>query len=128
MTRGAPICFPAGTAIATPDGDRPIETLAAGSRRAVVVRRTAARRCAARVLDVKRRRAHELLELTLADGRTLRVSANHPLFVPARDDWVRGRRAAARATELGVLADGKLVSVAIERGREPRRATSTSST
>src|SRR4030095_4534467 len=30
--RGAPICFPAGTPVATPDGDRPIETLVAGSR------------------------------------------------------------------------------------------------
>ncbi len=110
--RAAPICFPAGTAIATPDGDRPIETLAAGNR----VLSWSAERGApvpARVLDVKRRRTHELLELTLADGRTLRVSANHPLFVPARNDWVAA--GALRAgDELGVLADGKLASVAIK--------------
>ena len=68
----------------------------------------------ARVLDVKRRRAHELLELTFADGRTLRVSANHPLFVPARNDWVAAGELRAGA-EVGVLADGKLVSVAIKQ-------------
>lgn len=111
--RGAPICFPAGTAVATPDGDRPIETLAAGN---LVLSWSADRGAVvpARVLDVKRRRAHELLELTFADGRTLRVSANHPLFVPARNDWVAAGELRAGA-EVGVLADGKLVSVAIKQ-------------
>jgi intein/homing endonuclease len=66
------------------------------------------------VLDVKRRRAHELLELTLADGRTLRVSANHPLFVPARNDYFAAGDLRA-GNELGVLKDGRLAPVAIKQ-------------
>jgi len=109
---GMSICFPAGTQVATPDGERAIETLAAGD----LVQSWSADRgapVAARVLDVKRRRAHELLELTLADGRTLRVSANHPLFVPARNDWVAAGELRV-GDELAVLAEGKLASVAIK--------------
>ncbi|HMF39050.1 MAG TPA: Hint domain-containing protein [Polyangia bacterium] len=109
---GREICFPAGTPIATPDGDRPIETVAAGSR---VLSWSIDRGApvAARVLDVKRRRAHELLELTLADGRTLKVSANHPLFVPARASFVPAGELRA-GDQLGVLTDGGLAPVAVK--------------
>jgi hypothetical protein len=110
---GGQICFPAGTPIATPDGDRPIEALAAGSpvlswsaERGVPV--------TARVVDVKRRRAHELLELGLADGRVLRVSANHPLFVPARGDWVAAGDLRA-GDQLAVLTEARLQPVAVAR-------------
>jgi hypothetical protein len=108
---GTEICFPAGTMVATPDGDQAIETLAAGS---LVVSWSSDRGApvTARVLHVKRRRARELLELTLGDGRTLRVSANHPLFVPARADWVPAGDLRA-GNRLGVLADGQLSPVAI---------------
>ena len=110
---GNSICFPAGTPIATPDGDRSIEALAAGSH---VLSWSAERGAtvAARVLAVKRRRAHDLLELVLADGRTLRVSANHPLFVPERDDWVAAG-ALRPGDQLGVLAGDHLVPVPIEQ-------------
>ena len=110
---GEPTCFPAGTPIATPDGDRPIEALAAGSpvlswstERGVPV--------TARVLDVKRRRAHQLLELALADGRALRVSANHPLFVPARGDWVVAGDLRA-GDQVAVLTEARLEPVAVAR-------------
>jgi hypothetical protein len=110
---GNPICFPAGTAIATPDGERAIETLTLGSQ---VLSWSAERGAtvAARVLAVKQRRAHELIELILADGRMLRVSANHPLFVPERDDWVAAG-ALRPGDRLGVLDRGHLASVPIEQ-------------
>jgi intein/homing endonuclease len=66
----------------------------------------------ARVRAVKRRRAHELLEIALTGGRLLRVSANHPLFVPARGDWVPAGELRA-GDRLGVLTDGRLAPVAI---------------
>jgi intein/homing endonuclease len=66
------------------------------------------------VLAVKQRRAHELIELILADGRMLRVSANHPLFVPERDDWVAAG-ALRPGDRLGVLDRGHLASVPIEQ-------------
>jgi hypothetical protein len=110
--RGEPICFPAGTPIATPAGDRPIEELTAGS---AVLSWSIARGApvVARVLAVKRRHARELLELTLADGLTLRVSANHPLYLPARADWVAAGELRP-GDRLGVLADGRLAPVAID--------------
>lgn len=109
---GLDICFPAGTPVATPDGERPIEELTAGSLVLSWSTEDGAP-VAARVLDVKRRRARELLELKLADGRTLRVSANHPLFVPAQADWVPAGELRV-GDRLGVLAEGRLAPVAIE--------------
>jgi hypothetical protein len=108
---GQPICFPAGTPVATLDGDRPIETLAAGD---LVLSWSMDRGAPveARVIHVKRRQARELLELTLDDGRALRVSANHPLYVPARADWVPAGDLRA-GDRLAMLADGRLVPVAI---------------
>jgi len=110
--RGVEICFPTGTPIATPEGDRPIEEIAAGDRvlswsidRGAPVE--------ARVTRVKRRHARELLELTLAGGRTLKVSANHPLFVPARADWVPAGEL-RRGDGVAALAGGRLAPVMIE--------------
>jgi hypothetical protein len=109
---GEPTCFPAGTPIATPDGERAIEELAAGS---TVLSWSIDRGApvAARVAAVKRRHARELLELTLGDGRTLRVSANHPLFVPARADWVPAGELRP-GDRLAVLTDGRLAPVDID--------------
>jgi hypothetical protein len=109
---GEQTCFPAGTPIATPDSERAIEELTAGS----AVLSWSAERGApvvARVVDVKRRHASELLELTLGDGRTLRVTANHPLFVPARADWVPAGELGP-GDHVGVLSDGRLTPVAID--------------
>lgn len=79
-------CFPAGTLVSTPTGDRPIEDLRPGDAvlswsveegRAVV----------AHISRTKVREADLVLALALADGRTLRVTPNHPLWQPARAAW-----------------------------------------
>lgn len=93
-------CFPAGTLVATPDGDRPIESLKVGD--AVLSWSVAeGRAVVARVSHAKVREADLVLALTLADGRTLRVTPNHPLWEPARAQW----------TLAGDVAVGDLLAV-----------------
>jgi hypothetical protein len=84
---GLSVCLAAGTLVSTPDGDRPIETVAAGDS---VVSWSAERgeRIAAEVVRVKQRRTQAILTVRLADGRSLRLTGNHLVFAPARAAWI----------------------------------------
>jgi hypothetical protein len=78
-------CLPATALIATPDGDRPIDELAAGDT--VWSQDANGARVAAHVLIVRPvpvPRDYQLVEITLADGRAVRASAEHPLAGNAR--------------------------------------------
>ncbi len=76
---GCPICLPEDTRIATPQGDRPITTLAIGDE--IWTLDEHGRRVRARIIHVGSTpvgRAHQLVQATLADGRVMRASAGHP--------------------------------------------------
>ncbi len=77
---GCPRCLPPQARIATPDGDVAIAELAVGDR--VLTLDDAGRRIEARVLAVVSRPAradHALVRVTLADGRVLTGSPEHPV-------------------------------------------------
>lgn len=78
--KGESPCFAAGTLVATPLGERAIETIVAGD----LVTSWDGTLVTARVTHTKRRRA-ELLVIRFADGQALRVTDNHPLAV--RGGW-----------------------------------------
>ncbi len=78
-------CLPPTARIATPDGDRAIDALAVGDP--VWSQGADGARVVAHVQIVRPvavPRDHALVELTLADGRTVRASAGHPLAGNAR--------------------------------------------
>lgn len=84
---GRPTCFVAGTPIATPSGNTPIEALVPGD----LVRSWSVeegRMVTARVTYVKTRTVAAVLEVQVADGRSLRLTANHPLESPSRGAWI----------------------------------------
>lgn len=95
-------CFPAGTPVATPDGERPIETLRAGDRAYAVDPVTGAL-IETVVAGSHRRAGQALLSAVLADGRAIRATKEHPFWDPdAREyrplgRWVAGQRMLARA-------------------------------
>jgi intein/homing endonuclease len=88
-------CFPAGTLVRTPDGAVPIERLEVGDP----VLAWDVEKGAAAVASVVATHVHEsdpdLLTLTLADGREIRATADHPFWRPEAKSW-------ARADELAV--------------------------
>jgi hypothetical protein len=72
-------CLPEGAMIATPDGDVPVTRLEVGDP--IWTADAAGARVASRVArvgSVERTGRHEVVELTLADGRVVRASAGHP--------------------------------------------------
>jgi len=75
-----PICLAPSTLIATPDGPRPVAHLRAGDP--IWTTDPTGRRLAATIRavgSVAVPPAHRLVELVLADGRSLRASPGHPL-------------------------------------------------
>ena len=77
---GCPRCLPPGARIATPDGEVAISELAVGD--AVVSLDEAGRRIVARVVVVSStpaRVGHTLVRVTLADGRVVAASPEHPI-------------------------------------------------
>jgi hypothetical protein len=94
-------CLPAAARIATPDGDVPVSELAVGDAVWSVDARGA--RIEARVLAVSSvpvLEPHEVVEVVLADGRTVRASAGHPLAGPGT----------VGALALGATLDGSTVT------------------
>jgi len=76
-------CFPAGTKIATPEGDKNIETIREGDQvhNAIGV---------GTVLKAGKRKAKELINLRLSNNKQITVTPNHPFFtdvgwLPARN-------------------------------------------
>ena len=91
---GCPRCLPAATRIATPDGDRDIAELAIGDP--IFTLDDAGHRIAARVLWIGTTRiagGHQMVRITLADGRVVSGSAPHPdASGRALGDLARGDR------------------------------------
>ena len=108
---GNPVCFAAGTPVLTPDGPRPIEAIAVGD---AVLSWSAERGgpVVAKVVRTKQRPAHEILRLELADGTLLRLTRNHPLFVPGRDSWIPAGDLRA-GDRVAVLAVDRLIPVEV---------------
>jgi hypothetical protein len=81
------VCFAAGTPIATPGGEQPIEIIEVGDLVwAFDVERDV--RVVARVSAVHRHEDAAVGRLTTGDGRTLRATPNHPIYVRERAGFV----------------------------------------
>lgn len=104
-------CLVAGTPITTPYGDRPIESLVPGDLVTSWLPQEG-RLIMARVTRVKQRTVASVLELRLADGRSLRATDNHPLFSPTKQEWIPAGQLRAGDT-LGILAGTEVHEVTI---------------
>lgn len=67
-------CFVAGTPVLTPEGDRPIEEIRAGD---MVMTHLGPRR----VIRTMQRSTTHLVEMRLSNGRTVKTTRSHPVFV-----------------------------------------------
>lgn len=111
-------CFPAGTLVRTPDGAVPIERLKVGDQ-VLSWDVEAGKTTVAAVVDTH---VHEsdpdLLTLTLADGRKIRATPDHPFWRPGSMDWVRAEELVV-GDALAVFPDGAAaeapVAVKLER-------------
>jgi hypothetical protein len=114
-------CFTADTPVLTPGGPRPIAAIGVGDAVVSWSVDGVASDVVARVVRVKERAAAEVLALTLADGRVLRATPNHPLYSVARGDFVPagelsvGEVLAVRGDD-GALAPLELAAIAHEPG------------
>ncbi len=108
---GEPPCFAAGTPIATPEGEVPIEDIAPGDR---VVTLRAGRSVVVPVVATKSREVKRLVVLEVG-GVTLRLTPEHPLRRSGA--WVE-----ARELSVGDLVETKdgfapVRAMSLERGR-----------
>jgi Protein of unknown function (DUF1592)/Protein of unknown function (DUF1588)/Protein of unknown function (DUF1595)/Hint domain/Protein of unknown function (DUF1585) len=104
-----PLCFAAGTSIATPTGPRPIEQIEVGqevlgydeTRQLVVVRPVTARM----------RHADALVgQLVLGDGRTIVSTPDHPIYVSTEGRYRPASELATGAELLSLFDTGRLSS------------------
>ncbi|MGE3165258.1 MAG: Hint domain-containing protein [Planctomycetota bacterium] len=86
---GGPMCFPAGTLVATPEGDVPIEEIAAGCvvygydvETGQVVERE--------VVQVFRNSTRLWVEIVF-DGETLVATPAHLVWVESQRDWIEAK-------------------------------------
>lgn len=66
----------------------------------------------ARVTRVKRRTVASVLELRLADGRSVRATDNHPFWSPTKQEWIPAGQLRA-GDVLGALAGPEVQDVTI---------------
>lgn len=104
--RGEGPCFVAGTMVMTPSGPKAIERFEVGD--AIVSWSPTDGEVVARVVAVKPRVA-AVMTLTLADGRSVTVTPNHPLWSPSRNAW----------TPAGEIALGETLAVRVGAGLVP---------
>lgn len=95
-------CVAAGTRVATPHGWIPVEHLQPGD--AVLAVDVAAGRLVATTLTAVRRARRECLALA-CDGRTLRVTPDHPIYAPEARGFVDAGRAALGQVARVLLVD-----------------------
>jgi superfamily II DNA or RNA helicase len=86
-------CFVAGTLVATPQGERPIEQLETGD--AVLTSDGAMR-----IKRLVRNTTTQLVEVKLGNGKTIRCTPDHPFFTDA--GWVCAKNLAGRRLISGV--------------------------
>lgn len=86
-TVGCSFSLPAGAMVDTPNGQRPIESIAAGE---LVWGRFNFGRSVARVIASTAHWKEEgLVRVRLSDGRELRMTGDHPVYSVDRSTWVR---------------------------------------
>jgi len=94
-------CFVAGTLVATPLGRRPIEQLEAGDK-------VLTSDGVMRINKLVRNTTHQLVEVKLGNGKTIRCTPEHPFFTDA--GWVCAKNLAGRrlisGAELSCLRAG----------------------
>jgi hypothetical protein len=79
-------CFEEGTPIATPDGDKPIESLSPGAR--VTSFDLTTKRLVTSSVTRAKERTGNVARLTLSNGATFAVTANHPFYSVAKERWI----------------------------------------
>ncbi len=96
-------CFAVGTPIATPSGTTPIEKLSVGDW-VMAYDEVTHRVVPAPVVRTFRHEGHRVGQLGLSTGETLRVTANHPVYLPDRLAYVDAGTvsSASRLLQLGV--------------------------
>jgi hypothetical protein len=106
-------CFARGTPIATPDGERPIETLQVGD---VVWAFDVAQqeRVQRRVSEVHRHEASALGRLITPDGRALLVTDKHPIYVQERAAFVPAGELDTGETVIGLDAADQLIAAPMQ--------------
>jgi hypothetical protein len=107
-------CFAAGTPIATPDGSTAIELLSVGDW-VMAYDEVTHRVVPAPVVRTFRHEGQRAGELKLASGETLRVTKNHPIYLPDQLEYAEAGAVSA-ASRLIRLRPGKEVSSAIAEG------------
>lgn len=123
VTGGWPSCFAVGTTIATPRGDVPIERLRVGD---VVLGYDEATH---RVVESPVTETFVFPDrhpgtLTTSDGRTLRVTGEHPIYVPDANRYVEAKDLAGDERLLALGARGAVRS-SIGSALEPSTTTET---
>jgi len=108
-------CFAAGTPIATPSGEKAIESIAVGE--AVYSWDAEAKEVVVgAVTRTKRRAGKRVGTLTFEDGRTVDVTGNHPFYVVRTGEWVEAARLEPGTVVLelrnGAVAETRLVAKA----------------
>ena len=106
-------CFAAGTPIATPSGEKAIESIAVGE--AVYSWDAEAKEVVVgAVTRTKRRAGKRVGTLTFEDGRTVDVTGNHPFYVVRTGEWVEAARLEPGTVVLelrnGAVAETRLVA------------------
>ncbi|MCX5788451.1 MAG: Hint domain-containing protein [Elusimicrobia bacterium] len=109
-------CFPAGTKIAAPDGERPIEALRPGDP-VFAVEPVSGRLLATVVAANSRRGGQTLIQAFVSDGGSVQATAEHPFWDPdAREfrplgQWKPGQRMLRRASPGAPLAPVTLLRI-----------------
>jgi RHS repeat-associated protein len=101
-------CFPAGTRVATAEGDKPIETIEAGEQ-VLSADPVTGKQSYQQVKQAFVRKSDELVTIETAHGHKIEATGEHPFFVEGKG-FVAARRLAR--SDLLKGADGRLVAVA----------------
>lgn len=80
-------CFPAGTGIATPSGDKSIENLKIGDQLTSYELSTGAYTTST-ITDIKVHRMLRGMRVKLSNGKSFRPTPAHPIYSPSRSAWV----------------------------------------
>jgi len=94
---GCALCFPADTMVATPQGSRPIQALKVGDQ-VLAENPTTGKVEVESIQAVRRDPVSALMQIHLADGSSIKVTADHPFWVDGNADF----------TEMGWRAAGQL--------------------
>ncbi|HXU81681.1 MAG TPA: DUF1592 domain-containing protein [Polyangia bacterium] len=106
------VCFAAGTRIATPTGEVPIETLRPGD--AVLAFDLGAQRVVSSHVTAVQAHVDRIAGEFSAGGRTLHLTSEHPIYLPARGSFVPAREVPAGSALLA-LSSGGTARVALGR-------------